>query len=93
MPPKVAPETPTKPAPTAAQSLYKYKINSLLLHRYGLRRAQGREDLLKWMDISRQTLSADANILLSSRDEIPRVRLIAYAKFFNLNHENELINE
>lgn len=74
------------------QSLYKYKINELLITKFGLNRSRKREDLAAHAGVTRQTLSADANILLSSRQEAPRARLIAYADFFKINME-DLINE
>jgi hypothetical protein len=72
------------------KSVYKYKLSVLIAAT--ARPADTRSELRQYVGITRQTLSDDMNVLLSSSREIPKARIIAYETFFKIP-ENSLINE
>jgi hypothetical protein len=84
--------TTTSPEKPIHASVYKYRINELFVKIYGIYGPQKKKDFCQYAGITRQTLSGDSNILLTSREEIPRTRLHVYAQFFNLKIE-DLTNE
>jgi hypothetical protein len=72
------------------QTVYKYKLSVLIAAT--IKPSDTRAELCQYLGITRQTLSDDMNVLLSSSREIPKSRVIAYETFFKIP-ENTLINE